>query len=204
MSSSKNKVLKSKSTGHKSNADATTLNNKRMSFSLRLLLNILVLGIGALIFSKAIKGNGSYNWLWYTYAPNNLESIKMDKNSEYRDRLAHRLGVDFNYIMLLHDYTPDNAVIFYPSTDDFKATPKFGQKLPFNGRLSDKMTAIRFLYPRKIVIREELGKTPYAKRITHIGIINGRNLDKISYPVDSTLTHSVLPVNPPVQANSQK
>lgn len=178
---------------------------RRLSLSVRLLLNFVVLGIGALLLSKAVDNNASYKWLWNTYSPNNLANIKMEKDlkSSDRDRLSHKLGMDFNYIMMLRDYTPENAIIYYPSKDDFLATPKYGEKLQFNGVLVDKMTAIRFLYPRKIVIREEWNKTPYSKRVNYVGIINGRNIDKLSYPVDSTTMHTVLPVATPT-LNNQK
>lgn len=166
----------------------------RLGFSTRLLLNFLAVGIAALVFSKVVKNNTSYNWLWFTFAPNNLENIKVDKTLGYQERLSHKLGVDFNYIMMIRDFTPQNAIIYYPSKDDFLATPKYGDKLPFNGVLVDKMTAIRFLYPRKVVVREEMGHTPYARRITHVGIVNGRHTDMLSYPVDSTTMHSILPV----------
>lgn len=158
-----------------------------------LALNILACLVGYFLFTTAVNKNASYNWLWNTFAPSNLESFERDRQADLRTRLMTRLGVDFNYLMMIHDYTPANAVVYYPSLDDFKAKPAFGEQLPFNGRLVDKMTAIRFLYPRKVVVREELGKTPYADKITHVSIINGRNTDMLQYPVDSTLMFSILP-----------
>ena len=45
------------------------------------------------------------------------------------------------------------------------------------------------------VIAEELGKTPYADRLTHIAIVNGLHRDMVSYPSDTMPTIDVLPVN---------
>ncbi len=169
---------------------------RRPDYSTRLLRNLLVAGMGVLLFSMVIGSNDAYNWMWNTFAPVNLESVKADKSLSPERLLARKLGVDFCYVMMIRDYTPTDAVVFWPSKDDFMATPEYGNKLPFRGTLVDKMSAIRFLYPRKVVIREELGKTPYAKRITHVGIVNGRNTEMLHYPVDSTAIHTILPVVP--------
>ena len=85
---------------------------RRLGFSTRLLLNFLAVGIAALVFSKVVKNNTSYNWLWFTFAPNNLENIKVDKTLGYQERLSHKLGVDFNYLMMIRDFTPQNAIIY--------------------------------------------------------------------------------------------
>lgn len=180
----------------KNGRQATAAKTRRPGFSTRLLLNLLVAGMGVLLFSKVIGNNDAYSWMWNTFAPVNLESIKTDKSLSPEQRLARKLGVDFNYVMMIRDYTPTDAVVFYPGKGDFMATPEYGNKLQFRGTLVDKMSAIRFLYPRKVVIREELGKTPYAKRITHVGIVNGRNAEMLHYPVDSTTMHTILPVVP--------
>ncbi len=173
---------------------APAAKRSRPSLAKRLLLNLLVVGVGVLLFHKVISSNEAYGWLWNTFAPNNLESVKYAKNMSLAQRMSLKLGVDFNYIMVMRDFTPDSAIVFYPSKEDFLATPKYGDKLQFSGTMTDKMTAIRFLYPRKVVVSGELGKTPYAKRITHVGIVNGKNVEMLHYPIDSTMMYTILPI----------
>jgi hypothetical protein len=180
----------------KKGSKAAAPERRRLGLGARLALNLLTAAIGLFLLSKAVGNNESYNWLWHTFAPSNLEGAKMVKGMTPEQRLAAKLGLDFNYVMILHDYTPDSAVVYFPSKDDFLATPSYGEKLNFSGALTDKMTAIRFLYPRKVVIESELGHTSYAKRITHVGIVNGKNVNLLPYPVDSTVMHTVLPVVP--------
>lgn len=167
---------------------------RRLGLGARLALNLLVAVVGLVLLSKAVGNNDSYNWLWNTFVPSNLEGAKMVEGMTPEQRLAAKLGTDFRYVMMLRDETPDSAVVYFPSKDDFLATPSYGENLNFSGALTDKMTAIRFLYPRKVVIESELGRTSYAKRITHVGVVNGKNVNLLPYPVDSTVMHTVLPV----------
>ena len=61
---------------------------RRLGFSTRLLLNFLAVGIAALVFSKVVKNNTSYNWLWFTFAPNNLENTPVAQTRR-RFQLPH-------------------------------------------------------------------------------------------------------------------
>lgn len=164
-----------------------------------LMINLAICLVGVMIFKIIVSRNTSYTWLWDTYTENNIINMKTDKTLPPDQRIAGKLGIDYSFMMMLKENTPANAVIYYPSKADFEATPKYGPKYPFRASLVDKMSAIRFLYPRKIVVREEMGKTPYTDKLTHIGIVNGQNTDKLKYPVDSTVTHTVLPVELPTQ-----
>ena len=84
-----------------------------------------------------------------------------------------KLGADYNYIIWLRDNTPEDAVIYYPSGGDFRAGHPTIPQNPFNGKLIDKLTVVRALYPRKVVTEEEYGKTSWSQKITYVAIVNG-------------------------------
>ncbi len=169
---------------------------KGKPFGRWLRLNVVAGLIGLGVFTIVVNFNSSYHWLWFTYTHNNLVHFKEDASLTLRDRLVRRLGVDYSYVLTLRAMTPDNAVIYYPSRADFMADPPHGEKLPFQGTMVDKLAAVRVLYPRKVVMEDELGRTPYAEQLTHISVVNGLHRDMVSYKSDTTVTVDVLPTDP--------
>ena len=117
--------------------------------------------------------------------------------------MAIKLGADYNYIVFLRDNTPQDAIIYYPTGGDFRASHPAVEQNPFNGKLIDKLTAVRVLYPRKVVVESEYGKTSWSKKITHVAIVNGRNLDKVPYPVPENYVNGILPMKQPTNTPQQ-
>ena len=159
------------------------------------LRNVLAAVLGLVVFTAVVNINRSYHWLWFTFTKSNLADVKADSHLSLDDRMEHRLGVDYDFVQTVKGMTPENAVVFYPSREDFLATPSHGRKVPFRATMTDKIAAIRVLYPRRVVTAEEMGITPYADKITHIAIVNGLHRDMVDYPSDTMPTIDVLPVN---------
>lgn len=147
------------------------------------------------IFAAVMVLNKSYRWLWVDYTKANLESMRADRDLNNEEKLVRRLGIDYQFVLSVKGMTPENAVIYYPSREDFLATPTCGPKLPFRGTMVDKIAAIRVLYPRRVVTKEEMRQTPYSEQISHIAVVNGRNRDMVDYPCDTTVNSEVLPTN---------
>lgn len=167
----------------------------RPSFSFRWLgRNALLAAAGLVLFTLLVNFNRNYHWLWYTFTSSNINDMAIDIEQNPDTRLIHRLGPDYAYVLTLKGMTPDNAVIFYPSRKDFLAKPGHGPVVAFRATMTDKLSAVRVLYPRRVVVREEMGRTPWAHRLTHVAVINGRHRDMVSYPTDTTSTIDVLPV----------
>ena len=160
-----------------------------------LLRNLVAAVVGLAVFTAVVNLNHGYHWIWFDFTRTNMLDISMDRHLSLEDRLERRLGVDYDFVQMVKGMTPEDAVIFYPSRDDFMATPSHGNKVPFHATLTDKVAAIRILYPRKVVTAEELGKTPYSDKLTHIAIVNGLHRDMVNYPSDTMPTIDVLPVN---------
>ena len=172
---------------------------QKRSFGTWFVRNGVLLLAGYLFLTKVPFANPVYVWLRDSYLKSNMGLIKQYPDATYDQKMALKLGGDYNYILFLRDNTPDDAVIYYPSGGDFRATHPAIEQNPFNGKLIDKLTVVRALYPRKIVTEEEYGKTSWSKKITHVAIVNGKNRDKLPYPVGENYVNGVLPVKQPVQ-----
>ena len=88
--------------------------------------------------------------------------------------------------------TPENAVILLPGKEAFYPE---GEERIFSGEPYNKLWAIRFLYPRRVIIPSELGKTPWSEKITHVAIVNGRGYEYLDYEVEQKAPHAVLPMH---------
>ena len=170
---------------------------ERRGFGTWFIRNGALLIVAGVLISKVPGLNQSYQWLWEGYLKSNLEAIKQYPDLSTDEKMAMKLGADYQYLAYLRDNTPKDAVIYWPSAGDFRSAPDSTQQTPFNGKLNDKLTAVRVLYPRRVVTENEYGKTSWSKKLTYIGIVNGHNTDKVHYPVPPQYTIGVLPVNAP-------
>ena len=140
--------------------------------------------------------NMGYQWVFSGLLKGNLEVVRHNRNLTTEQRMAAKMGNDFAYLLYLRDNTPRDAVILWPTMDQFRRTPDGSPSL-FRGNMCDKLSAVRWLYPRKVVVHEEFGKTSWGKRVTHVGVVNGYNRDLVPYAVDSTYVVGVLPMEYP-------
>ena len=175
---------------------------RKRSISAWLLRNGILLLASYIILSKIPVINPIYGWVKESYLKSNMRIQKQAPTATYDQKMAMKLGADYNFILYLRDNTPEDAVIYYPSGGDFRAGHPSMQQNPFDGKLIDKLTVVRALYPRKVVTEEEYGKTSWSKKITHVAIVNGKNLNKIPYPVSEEYVHGVLPIKQPVQPST--
>ena len=147
------------------------------------------------VFFGILQVNPAYSWVWNSYVQNNVDKISLMIDAPIDQRMMMKLGPDYRYLMFLRDATPTSAVIYYPTSADF-TTPKPGFPAPhFSGRLNDKLTAVRVLYPRRVVTEDEYGVTPWSKKITHVAIVNGHNIDKLPYEAPKDYNTGVLPMD---------
>src|SRR5574344_1658681 len=173
-----------------------TAKTKKRGFGTWIVRNGALLIVAYVLISKVPGLNESYQWLWEGYVKSNIEIIKQYPNVSYDEKMAMKLGADYQYLLFLRDNTPKNAVVYWPSAGDFRATMEGQQQNPFNGKLNEKLTAVRVLYPRRVVTEPEYGKTSWSKKIDYVGIMNGKNVEKLTYPAPQGYTIGVLPVKP--------
>lgn len=107
--------------------------------------------------------------------PNNVKFISQHSSASIPQRWEFKLGAAYNYLTFVRDNTPPNAVILYPTQSAFfpqGVESIFKSTEPYN-----KLWATRFLYPRKLILRDEFENSPYAKLVTHVAIVNGIGYD---------------------------
>ena len=141
--------------------------------------NLLIAAVVYMLCPSLIQSNAGYEWLIEGYAKSNLEA----------------------FIEMIRKSTPENAVVFYPSREDF-TDKTFNTGIGFSGNLCDKLSAVRFLYPRKIVIKQELDKTSWSKKLTHVAIVNGHWRELLPYKVPASALITVLPTDSAQAANT--
>ena len=164
--------------------------------------NLLIAAVVYMLCPSLVKSNMGYEWLIDGYAKSNLEAVKQIEGFTNDQKLEAKLGYDYAFIEMIRRTTPENAVVFYPSREDF--TDKAASTgISFSGNLCDKLSAVRFLYPRKIVIKQELNKTSWSKKITHVAIVNGHWRELLPYKVSDAALITVLPTSPAEAAKLQ-
>jgi hypothetical protein len=160
-----------------------------------LVRNLCAATITLLVLDAVCHFNVAYGWVWNVYIQANLRDVSSLPHASLDERLTIKLGEDYQYLIFVRDATPTNAVIFYPSLADFTTVLPGNDKSPFSGKLTDKLSAIRILYPRRIVMEDEMGRTPWSFKITNVAIVNRRNIDKLPYQVPSHYYIGVLPMD---------
>lgn len=164
--------------------------------------NLLIAALAYMLLPGFVKSNAGYEWLIEGYAKGNLKVIKQYDNLNNDQKLEMKLGYDYAFIEMIRRMTPEDAVIYYPSRKDF--TDKLQQsQITFSGNLCDKLSAVRFLYPRRVVIEAEREKTPWGKKISHVAVVNGHGLELLPYSVGPGAEISVLPMDS-TKLNTQK
>lgn len=163
----------------------------KASYFVWTLKGMLGISLIYLILQCLFSINPSYDWVYNSLLKSNMQLINQYPDVSFEQKMALKLGASYEYLYYIKQQTPPDAVILYPSADAFRVKGN-----PFTQEIHNKLFATRFLYPRRLVQREELQKSPYADKITHVAIVNGVGLDLLPYQADSTIQHAVLPLYP--------
>lgn len=153
----------------------------------------LIAAAVVLLLPRVLRLNAGYEWLLDRYAKVNLEFIKDYGDATYDQRMLSKLGNDYAFILYLKQKTPVNAVLLYPDrawlTDSLAGQPSM-----FNGNLCDKLSAVRFLYPRRVVIPQEMGHTSWGRRLTHVAVVGRHGSEYLTYTLPPDFMIGVMPV----------
>ncbi len=160
-------------------------------YAIWFLKNIFLLTIAYIVVNLAFSKQPAYNWVYNQLLKENMKLIRSYPDLSYDQKMQMKLGASYEYLLFLKQTTPEDAIILYPNPKAFK---KEGS--PFTQEIFNKIYATRFLYPRKLVLENEIEQSKYADKITHVAIVNGEGKDKLPYPIDSTFQHGVLPLKP--------
>ncbi len=148
------------------------------------------------VFSES-SGQPGYQWAVHTTLYQNynaMKQIKAQTRGTLDDRFMVKLGASYEYLYSIKASTPEDAVILLPGRDAF--FPQ-GEQSVFQGKEPyNKLWATRFLYPRRVVIPSELGKTSWSEKITHVAIAYGNGYEYLDYEVTPQHAFAVIPTQP--------
>ena len=171
----------------------TEINGKAVkpAYSRWLFKNIVAVALTLFLLKVVMVLQPTYNWVCFTMLPENMEIVRKYPNLNYDGRMSIKLGANYMYLKNTREHTPENAVILWPSSEAFTKG-----KSPFTAEISNKIYALRFLYPRKLVIPFDFGKSHYVDEITHVAIVNGEGFEYVPYEVEK-FENGILPVKKP-------
>lgn len=156
---------------------------------------ILALLVGFFL-PRIVRTNPAYDWLISGYAKQNLEIMRTYESVTYDDKMRMKLGNDYGFIQYIRETTPSNAVVFYPSRQQMTDSIQ-GQPSMFQGNMCDKLSAVRFLYPRHVVIPQEMAEhTSWSKKLTHVAVVGIHGREYLPYASDTTVAIGIFPMNP--------
>lgn len=165
--------------------------NHRPGIGILLVRNIGVVLIAFLLVSFAFEKIPGYGWIYNDLLKGNMELIRKYKNTPIEGRNEMKLGFTYAYLRYIAQQTPSDAVILMPQRSAY--FPANG-KTEFTGQPYNKIWALRFLYPRKIVIDGQEKANKYIDKVTHVAIVNGWGYDKLHYSVSNPAQNAVLPL----------
>jgi hypothetical protein len=168
--------------------------SRRKVYAAYILKNILFLIIAGCVVGYAVSKQPAYHWTCFRMLKSNMETIKKHPKLTFEQKMQMKLGTSYAYLLFLKQSTPEDAVILYPDSKDFRI-----EGSPFTHEIYNKIYATRFLYPRKIILAGELATGKYAGKITHVAVVNGKGADRLPYPVDPKVQHGIYPMKPPTK-----
>lgn len=177
--------MKNKTKKNKGNNKKIRLNNKLLYVIKNLLASVAMLLLLIFIISK----QPGYKWVYNDLLKSNMKAIKENPHLSFDDKMTLKLGSTYQYLLFLKEQTTEEATILYPSSKVF-----YKEGSPFKHEIANKLFSTRFLYPRKIVLEEELQESKYVDSITHVAIVNGELPKCINYPVKVTEQFGILPI----------
>ena len=152
----------------------------------------------------------NYKWVYHNLLNKNLKIQRDNDTLDLNERQIYKNGVEYQYIKILKDNTPKDAVILMPDQVDLALPEGAPANTPKFNLINDKAWCYYFLYPRKLVYdkddsKDSLdGKPNYRKdpdfvanrkKVTHVAIVYGRGYEKLNYEVKDKEPYTVLPVN---------
>lgn len=157
---------------------------------MKIVYNLLGLILSLLIL-KAVFEQPGYKFV-DSMLTSNYEVVKKNRKATLDQRYQAKLGTGYMVPKYVADNTPEDAVILWPDADDFY--PK-GKKSAFKGELYRRAWIMRFVYPRKLVMKADMGKVD-TSGITHVVVVNDSCKEFLPYPVNQYVELAVFPVEP--------
>jgi hypothetical protein len=155
---------------------------KRISVNLTAALVVYFL-LSGLVFTQ-------HDYAWsIEMLDDNYDFVSKNRQMTVQDRYTSKLGVSYSLFDSVRSRTPDTAVVYLPGRNGF--FPK-NQVSVFTGEPYEKMWAIRFLYPRKVVSEKEYDRSAYAAKIDYVIIVYGVGTERLKYRLPQPVDFGIL------------
>ena len=153
----------------------------------------LAVAVGLLLYA-VMRDNSGYKWAWSSLLKGNWELIQKHRKTTLDERYQMKLGFDYVFYKYIIDNTPEDAVLLFPLK---KYNTEKGGDYQLNSSINAKYWATHFLYPRKVLYKDEQETNPRYRDVTHVAIIAGHGYEDVDYPVYERSYFTVLPKKMP-------
>ncbi|GHV63867.1 hypothetical protein FACS1894199_00790 [Bacteroidia bacterium] len=150
---------------------------------------LLAVVVGLLLY-VGIKNNSGYQWAFVNYLKGNWDFIQAHDTLTVGEIYQMKCGFNYTYLNYIKQHTPDSAIILFPLKEHL--TEKGGD-MQLGGEIGSKMWATHFVYPRRILYKEEAETNPLYKDVTHVAIVAAHGYDDLDYFVQQRAYFDVLP-----------
>ncbi|MDR1331295.1 MAG: hypothetical protein LBK07_04250 [Tannerella sp.] len=157
------------------------------AFGLR---SLLVAGVVALGVYLSVTHNAGYRWTWEGYLRGNWDFIRQHPDATLEERLQMKLGFDYSFLSYIVKNTPEDAIILFPPRGVITEEAG-GMRLTNN--IESKMWVMHFVYPRRVVYRDEAETNSLCSEATHVAICATHGYDDLDYAVEQRAPFAVLP-----------
>jgi hypothetical protein len=163
--------------------------------------SILVAALGCLLLYGAISKNDGYQWVWKSLLKGNWDFIGEHRNATLDERFQMKLGFDYVFWSYIKNNTPEDAIVLFPLR---KYNTEKGGDYQLSGNTNSKMWVSPFIYPRRMLYKDEQETNPLYNEVTHVAIVAGHGYDELDYPVTERTYFAVLPKKLPSQESNEQ
>ena len=168
--------------------------NKNTSLTENIFKKLIIAFIVACFIFVVLKENSGYNWVWSSLIQENLKLISKSRNMDFGQKLQSKMGIDGGVMDYIVKKTPQNAIILMPPSKVLladSASYQFTKKL---GGIKARNWALDLAYPRKLVYFDEIDKSIWKNKITHVLVFDQWGLQYLSYTPDEILNLDIYPI----------
>ncbi len=161
---------------------------KKSSLFQRIAFNLVGCLLAYILLTGIVFKQEDYAWA-ITMLEENHDFVMDNGKMNLQERYTSKMGVTYSLFDSVCSRTPDTAIIYIPGQQAF--FPKDQERI-FTGEPFEKMWAIRFLYPRKVVTELEYERCVYSDEIDYVIVVNGKGVERLKYKVPYPIQFGVL------------
>jgi hypothetical protein len=144
----------------------------------------------AILVYNVVDKNSGYQWVTKNYLQGNWEHIRKYPNATLEERNQMKLGFSYVFLNYIVKHTPDTAIILFPLKKHITENANGTQ---LTSDVTAKNWATYFIYPRRIVYKDDKDTDPLYSKVTHVAICAAHGYEDLDYQVFQRAYFDVLP-----------